>query len=210
MSHDTTFFTTPNATFNKADREAVAVIDGRPRMIKHPQAGHVGDYDAPVRTRGEGVRWISVVKTDGNVVYYTITAGAGDSNPNSEYAAERKQKMRHLGWFPVGECPLRVLEPNQFVDKSLVGDAPCDSKTCSRTNPCPHSDAERAARVAAHNELDAERCAAVKDPNEKLIAANAENNRELVAALTAAIAAKPSVDASAIAEILAALKKGGA
>lgn len=212
---ESAFYTTSNAAatgYNSRDREATMFVEGRPVQIKRPQGAHQGDYDAPVRVRAEGVRWISMVKTDGNTVFYVITCGAGDDNPDSDYARERKQKARALGWFPIASCPIALvangeLTRDHFVDRSMADAHPCEHGTYSIAKPCKHALAEKAARIAAHNAVETERAGAYKDPNAKLIEAQQAQTVALVEALTAALASKSDgVNAEQLTQLINAIK----
>lgn len=154
------FFINPHPEYNRSDRESYVVRDGKRLRVKRPQAPHQGDYEQPVRLRGEGSRYFTVVKTNGNAVFYTITSGAGDADTDSEYARERKQKLRACGWYRLGSCPVALLknaelQPGHFFDQSLLTEMPCNQGTHSLANPCPHALAEQRARIAANNAIGA-------------------------------------------------------
>jgi hypothetical protein len=182
------FFTLSNGAavgYNTPDRERWFSRNGKRIREKIPQAGHQGDYDQPIRMRGEGYRWISVVHSDGNVIRHVLTNGAGDMDPNSPYAQERRQKARALGWFPFGSCPVAMLRtgsihPSHFVDQSLVSATPCEHGTCSRDNPCPHAIAERDARMAAAKAAADERALTYKSQADKQLAEQREHNAEML------------------------------
>ena len=163
-SHEPTFFTTTTAEqtgFNRPDRESYVVRGGERMRVKHPQAGHVGEYDDFVRLRGEGSRWITVVNSQGSVIFHVLTNGAGDMNPNSEYALDRKQKAKFHGWYPIGQCPVALLAAGEmhkghFADRSMLTAQPCQPGTYSIGKPCKHALAEREARIEKHNAREAE------------------------------------------------------
>ena len=183
-----TFYTTTNAEqigYNKPDRESVVMRDGVAVRIKHPQAGHQGDYDAPIRMRAEGYRWITVVNSAGNVVPLVLTNGAADMNPNSEYALDRKQKARFHGWYRYGQCPVALLRAGEmhaghFADASLVKAQPCQPGEYSLERPCKHALAEQAARRAKHNAREQESAQAHAD---KLIASQQAQTNAITEAM---------------------------
>lgn len=195
FAREPAFYTTSNAAqtgYNNPDRETLVVVEGQPVKIKHPQGAHQGDYDAPIRMLREGRRWISMVKGDGNVVFYVITCGAGDDDPHSDYARERKQKARALGWFPIASCPISLLKTGallreHFVERSLLNQEACDHGSYSIVEPCPHARAEREARTRAHNRREHARDASFKDPSLKLIEAQQAQTTALVEAITSAM-----------------------
>jgi hypothetical protein len=210
-----TFYTTTNAEvigYNKPDRESVVMRGGTAVRIKHPQAGHQGDYDAPIRMRAEGYRYITVVNSVGNVIFYTLTNGAADMNPNSEYALDRKQKARFHGWYRLGQCPVALLRAGEmhaghFADESLLKAQPCQAGEHSLERPCKHALAEQAARRAKHNAIEQESADAHAN---KLVAAQAAqtdaitkamgdqtealmaSNREALQMIAAALGGQPS------------------
>lgn len=164
QSKEPTFYTTTDSEatgYNKPDREGYVMRNGKAVRVKHPQAGHQGDYDAVIRMRGEGQRWITVVNSQGNVIYYVLTNGAADMNPNSEYAIDRRRKAKFFGWYPVGQCPVALLAAGEmrrghFADRALLNEQPCQPGTYSIGKPCKHALAERDARRAAHNKIEKE------------------------------------------------------
>lgn len=183
------FFTLSNAEqvgYNSPDRERWVMRDGQRVREKIPQAGHQGDYDQPIRMRGEGARWVTVVHSDGNVIRHVLTSGAGDMDPNSPYAQERRQKARALGWFPFGSCPVAMLRtgsmhPSHFVDQSLVsGVTPCEHGTFSLDKPCPHAIAERDARMAATKARHEAHAISFKSREEKQLSEQREHNAEML------------------------------
>lgn len=200
------FWTTSNSAqtgYNSPDRERSIVVDGERRRIKHPQVGHQGDYDQPVRSWGEGTRWMRVIKTNGSEVFYVLTAGAADLDPNSQYALERRAKARAFGWFSIGACPVALLragqlEPGHFAERGLLDAQPCDPGSYSFRRPCPHVHVEAAARRAKHNAVDAELAAsfankaeqAQRDHTSALVAAQREQTEALIAVLGTALGAK--------------------
>lgn len=190
------FFTTTNAEqigYNKPDREGVVMRNGEAVRVKHPQSGHQGDYDSLVRMKGEGTRWWTVVKSDGSIVYYVLTNGAGDMNPNTEYALDRKQKAKFYGWFRLGQCPVALLRAGEmhkghfapvralnadgspkvdsqgkpvFEESSLLAANPCQPGTYSLDRPCPHALAEAKARSERNTVKEAESAQAHADKRE--------------------------------------------
>lgn len=201
-----TFYTTTNSEqigYNKPDREGLIISGGQSVRIRHPQAGHQGDYDAVIRMRGEGYRYITIVKSDGSTVFYALTNGAADMNPNSEYAQDRKQKARFFGWFRLGQCPVALLgagELNQehFADSSLLSAQACQPGTHSLEKPCPHALAEIAARRAKHAARESEsaeafadkQAAAQRAQTEALTSAMAEQTNAIVGTLATALGGK--------------------
>jgi hypothetical protein len=197
------FWTTSNAEqigFNSLDREKRIMRDGREVRVKHPQAGHQGDYDALVRMRGEGYRFMTIVKTNGATVFYTLTNGAADMDPNSGYAIERKQKARFYGWYRIGACPVALLRagemhPGHFVDQSLLEAAPCEHGTYGHSKPCPHALAEKAARQKRHAAYEAETAASYANKAEEaqraqtaaIVAAQQQQTEALVGVITSAL-----------------------
>lgn len=201
-----TFYTTTNSEqigYNKPDREGVVLQDGTPVRVRHPQAGHQGDYDSVIRMQGEGYRWITVVKTDGSTVCYVLTNGAADMNPGSEYAQDRKQKARFYGWFRLGQCPVALLGAGEmhqghFADRSLLKAQACQPGTHSLDKPCPHALAEIAARRAKHAARESEsaeafadkQAAAQRAQTEALTSAMAEQTNAIVGTLANALGGK--------------------
>lgn len=184
------FFTTTNSAstgYNKPDREETVLRDGRPVTIKHPQGGHQGDYDDVHRMQREGIRYVTIVNTQGNTVFYVLTNGAADMNPNSEYALDRKQKARFHGWYRLGQCPVALLAAGEmheghFADRSLLKATACQPGTYSLKAPCEHALSEQAARRARHNVVEDE---LAKAHENKAAAAAAAQTEALVAAQAA-------------------------
>ena len=178
--------TVPN--FNTADRERVSQRDGKVVRERIPQTGTVGDYDnrQPVNTR----RWLPVVRHEGHVVPHVYTNAAAHMDTSTSYAQNEMAVDRALGWFWTGSCPVALigtglLSGEQIVDKSLIEARPCAPGSFSEDKPCPHVLAEKTARMKQTAETERERAASYKDPTDRMIDAQREQQAALITALTA-------------------------
>lgn len=209
-----TFWIVDHPEYNKPDRESFVLSSGKRVRVKHPQGAHQGSYEQPIRVRGEGTSYLTVVKTNGNAVFYKLTSGAADVNVDSDYARERRQKMRACGWYPLAACPVSLLkngelQPGHFFDASLLDAMPCDHGTYSLAKPCPHALAEQVARVAANNAIGEQQELASRN---KLVEAQKAQTAALVEAQnaqTAAILAAQQAQTEAILALAAKPEKSG-
>lgn len=186
---DPTFWTTSDhasSGYNTPDRERTIAVDGETRKLKVPQGAHLGSYEQPIRVRKEGNRFITMVNGAGVVVYYTITAGAGDCDPNSPYALYRKLKARSFGWFPLADCPVALLRTGMIAKEhiaaaELLDAQPCQHGTHSLDKPCPHAIAERDARAARQRAKTDAIISAHESADEKLVKAQQAQTAMLLA-----------------------------
>lgn len=189
------FWTSTRPGYNQRDREIVRFENGRRIVEKVPQRGHQGDYEQRrTDVRCARARWLHVVTHHGNWIRMVLTSAAAHMDPNTEWGQYQRAKARHFGWFPLWSCPIALLatgelKPEQLVDQSLVGAAPCAVGSYSEKQPCPHCLAETDARRARHAADEAERFKNYKDAGEKTIEANRADMREQTAAITTAITA---------------------
>lgn len=211
------FWTTTKPGYNDADRQIMRMVNGRRVVEKFPQHGHVGDYDN--KQKAPGQRFIYVITHHGNEIAMCLTNGASHLDPNSGYGMYMKRKARFLGWFPPGGCPVVLvqsgeLQPDHIVDKSILKGQPCEPDKHSRRNPCKHSIAEKAARVAQHNRDESERLANYKGDGERLIEAQRDQTAAIIDVLKTAIADRESPERMAalikgIQDSMRTTKKGG-
>lgn len=195
MDEEPIFWGTTKPGYNDADRQTVRMVDGRKVVEKFPQHGHVGSYARP--QKAPGVRFVYVITHDGNEIAMCLTNGASHLDPNTGYGQYVRRKALFLGWFPPGACPCALLingdlTPDHIVDKSILEARACPPRMHSRANPCPHSIAEKVARVDQHKRDEAERLANYKSDGDRLLAATHEQTAALVDMLRAAIADRDS------------------
>lgn len=187
--------------YNRADRERPFMKGGKRLVERVPQSGHTGDYTD--RRKAPGVRYVTMVRHDGNTISFVLTCGASHMDANSDYGKLMQAKARFLGWYGPEQCPVAMyvagqLDENHFADASLLKATPCN-RSKGEKGPCEHSIAEKAARMAVHNESQKQIEIDNKDKattlQEKAIAAQREqteamvqSNRELAAAIGAGLA----------------------
>ncbi|HEY1813011.1 MAG TPA: hypothetical protein VGG74_11760 [Kofleriaceae bacterium] len=190
------FWTTTKPGYNDADRQSSRMVDGRRVVEKFPQHGHVGDYDNPQKAPGQ--RFIYVITDAGHEIPMCLTNGASHLDSNGPYAQYVRRKARFLGWFPPAACPAALLQvgeldADRIVDKSILDAKPClPDPNRNRFNPCPHSRAEKVARMKQHEADERERLANYKDNGQRLIEAQRDQTQALVEALQTAIADRES------------------
>lgn len=161
-----------------------------PAVERTPSRGVLGVHDA--QRPAPGIRSVRVVRHDGHVVDSCLTNGAAHLEPSLNnlgmYGQYMRAKWRALGWFPLGTCPLTQLAAGNlfaesFFDQSLLEQKPCTAKHDAR-NPCPHAQAELAARRAVQVEETRQIDARFVDKTEQLIDVQREGNHALVDAIT--------------------------
>ena len=193
------FWTSNSPGYNTNDRQRTFMKDGRKVTERHPQRGHGGDYEN--RLKAPGVRYIRVIDHHGHEIFHTLTNAAAHLDHTAPFGQYMLAKARHLGWFMPGACPVALLgtgemNRNHFVDQTLVGQTPCDPKSCSYENQCKHSKAERAARMAVTQ--------AIHDKREKAQKGDATLNLEATQAMTRTV----TEAVTKLVEIQTAEKKG--
>jgi hypothetical protein len=189
------FWTSTRPGYNNVDRERVTNVNGKRIVERVPQRGHQGDYEN--RRLAKGQRYITAVRHEGHVVSVVMTNGAAHMDPNTEFGLYQKAKMAHLGWYPIGGCPLAALAngnmmPGHFTDQSLLKDVPCPPSSCSEAKPCRHAIAERDARRKENSEAAKEVESKFVDPTTRMIDANREQSTELANIIAKALAGKDS------------------
>jgi hypothetical protein len=189
--------------YNTSDRERRSIgPDGREIVERVPQIGHQGDYEN--KKVASGVRYIEVVRHEGHVVALCLTNAAAHLDPSTGWGQQQRGKAHHFGWFPIGLCPVALLgtgelQAHHVKDRSLLDAEPCKPGTYGRENRCPHNIAEQVARSKFWGMAEAERAKAYKDPTDRLIEANQQQQREFAQTLAEAIKANsgnavPSTD----------------
>jgi hypothetical protein len=184
-------------------RSRTVMVNGRPVKHRYPQRGHQGDYD-DLRP-ATGIRFVYMVRHDGNVVAHTLTNAASHLDHTTPWGQYQMQQARFLGWFNPGQCPCALRETGDLKMHHLVSEEartgkPCAMGTYGWAEPhvfddnCPHSKAERAARQARHAEeqLEIERSYKAK---ELLVAENQSKTIDLLAKLVEQGANKPETPA---------------
>ncbi|HUR48207.1 MAG TPA: hypothetical protein VMY88_01570 [Acidimicrobiales bacterium] len=177
-----------------AMEEAFDDDTGQPVYEKIPQRGHVaGDYDNPVPS--PHARWLHVLRHDGHVVRVPLTCAAADLDGAQLTSQERRAKARHFGWIPVGSCPLAMVETGelkagQLIAKAIRGQEMCKHGSYGPNKPCPHYIAEEAARKELQKKATAKREKAHQSEADKLVAAQADQTKEIVGAITDALGKK--------------------
>jgi len=193
------FWTSNSPGYNTNDRQRTFMKNGVKCVERHPQRGHAGDYEN--RLKAPGTRYIRLVDHHGHEIFHTLTNAAAHLDHTAPFGQYMLAKARYLGWFMPGQCPVALLatgemKRNHFVDQSLIGQAPCDPKSCSYENQCQHSLAERAARMAVTK--------ATHDKREKAMKGDATLNLEATQAMTKTV----TEAVTKLVEIQAAEKKG--
>lgn len=187
----------PARRWNATTSQMEEVFDddtGQQVFEKIPQRGHVaGDYDNPIATNYS--RWLHVLRHDGHVVRVPLTCAAADLDTNQLTTQERRAKARHFGWIPVGSCPLAMvqtgeLKAGQLVAKGIRGQAMCAHGTYGPNKPCHHFVEEEAARKEMQKKMTDKREKAHQSEADKLVAAQADQTKEIVGAITDALGAK--------------------
>lgn len=194
-----------------APRRARKVADASTRTAavyeRHPQFCSLGDEpDKPGTSRRDYQRFVHVVRHDGHIVFATLTNASAHLDVNTGYAANQRNKHRHLGWFRFGQCPLAAamageLKPHLIVSYAIAdlvekNHPPCQPKRDARgaAIPCEHATIEIEARRKAHNAkaFKAE-AAELKEADKAMIAlaessvASGKDTASLVSSLSALI-----------------------
>lgn len=186
--------------WNPTSQTMEVVVDdetGQPVRERVPQRAHdpAGGYDAPRLARMS--RWLHVCTQQGNTVRVPISMAAADAEGTDHYGKMVRAKAQHLGWLPVGQCPLRLLaagavQRHQLVDPALREAASKNAAPCSgqhgEERPCPHYLAEETARKAAQARRQAKVDAAYKTDADKVIASNQQQTRDIVSGVAGALA----------------------
>lgn len=174
---------------NAERHRSIVDENGRRRLEKHPQIGHVGPYD-DYKT-ANGVRFYVMCRHDGNIVFHCLTNGAAHLDHNGPYGQYAMMKARYLGWFLPSECPCALVAAQTIEADTLVHAPnrtanPCKAGTYSYKNPCEHAVAEIAARRLLAKEIDDERRATMpKDVGDALPEAIREQTKTLISVLGA-------------------------
>lgn len=151
--------------FTRTNDEGEVIVEKYPATAKPPE-------DHPLF--GKRVqRWDLMVDHCGNQVRTVYTGGAADYGVGHQnYGAPLKRRHRMLGWFPLGECPLRLVLAGELaanhVSKSLRGKPPCGPGTHSAGRPCEHALAEEQARKDRNTRVQAKIADKYKSESEKL------------------------------------------
>lgn len=158
------FWTSNAPGYNTRDRQRTFMVNGEKRTERHPQRGHAGDYEN--RLKAPGTRYIRMVDHHGHEIFHTLTNAAAHLDHTAPFGQYQLAKARFLGWFMPGACPCALLatgelKANHVVAKQIVGEKPCAPGSYSYENQCPHSKAERDARMAV-----------TKAKHDKLVAAH--------------------------------------
>lgn len=184
----------PARRFNPSTGQMEEAFDnetGERLYERIPQRGHVGgDYENPVAGRSH---WMHVLRHDGHVVRVKLTCAAADYDLAQLTSQERQAKARHLGWIPVGHCPIALvgsgtLRREQLVAKELrSGQTPCQHGTYGELKHCPHYTIEATARQALQTVKQAKADRALQPESEKLVEAQRQQTKELVSAIADAV-----------------------
>ncbi len=177
------FWTSNSPGYNTNDRQRTFMKNGQKVTEKHPQKGHGGDYEN--RLKAPGTRYIRMIDHHGHEIFHCLTNAAAHLDHTAPYGQYAMQKARHLGWFMPGQCPCALLATgemsrNHFADQSLVKQQACDPKSYSYEDQCPHSKAERAARMAVTQ--------AIHDKREKAMKGEGVLNLEATQAMSKTVA----------------------
>lgn len=126
--------------------------NGRRVQERKPALSHQGDdYDRPTVHPQAERRYVDVVTHDGNEVALLLTNAASHLDTNTEYAGYQRAKARYFGWFPLDECPVRLIK-SRYLRRDLVVDPSLlTANVCRGPVPasgCQHAIAERDARRA--------------------------------------------------------------
>lgn len=191
LNREPIFWSSTTPGYNTADRERSFMRDGEEITIRFPQRGHSGDYDD--RTVARGLRYVDVVRHDGNIAPMVLTNAAAHLDPNTSFGHYQRSKARHYGWFTPGSCPVALLAtgeltPAKIFDKSILDQKPCMHGTHTDDNPCPHALAEIAARRTKKQAVELARNAAYKDPTDRMIEAGREQNQAFAQTVADALA----------------------
>jgi hypothetical protein len=192
MNREAIFWTTTTPGYNDSDRQRMVVVDdvvrGKPvkkrAVEKFPQRGHLGDYED--RRTAPGERWMLVVRHDGHEVRAVLTNAAAHMDSATGYGRYVRGKARALGWFDPGQCPCallltRELDADQVVSEEVRNGTPCAPNTYNRTNRCPHSIAEKNARMEVTRAITEDREEAMKSKEDKVLEALKEQTEALTA-----------------------------
>lgn len=195
MDRELIFWATTAPGGNTRDREKVVMKEGRKVRLRHPQRGHVGDYDD--RRTAPFQRFVNVVRHEGHVTALTLTNAAAHADLSTPYAEMMRAKARHFGWYPLGSCPCAGIMSGEFSRDAFVLEEvrkgqPCERGTYNEANPCKHALAERDARQKQHAGDEKERMSAFKDSTERMIEAGQAQAATIATAVKDAVAAAAS------------------
>jgi hypothetical protein len=129
--------------------------NGRPVKERFPQRGMQGDYDDP--RPASGIRFLYFVNDYGNTIPMVLTCGASHLDHTTGFGQYQLSQASFLGYFQPGSCPCALLSSGQLRMHHIVSDdvkngSPCAPGSFSFEKPCPHSVAEKAARLARSRE----------------------------------------------------------
>lgn len=182
MNREPIFWTTTTPGYNASDRERRVWVDDvlpngkkirKQATEKFPQRGHLGDYETRFQAPGE--RWMLVVRHDGHEVRAVLTNGAAHMDSATGYGQYVRAKARALGWYDPRQCPCALLatgglQPEHIVSEEVKAAEPCRPGAYDpKKERCPHSIAEKAARMAATKEIQDQREIAFKTKEDKLL-----------------------------------------
>ncbi len=192
------FWTSTTPGYNTRDRQRTFMSGGEKVTEKYPQRGHAGDYED--RRKANGVRFIRVVDHYGHEIFHTLTNAAAHLDHTAPFGQYMMQKSRFLGWFMPNHCPCALLSTgelakDQIVSAEVRSGKACEPGTYSYESQCPHSKAERAARLAKTTVAHDKRELAMKADSTKNLEATQEMTKmvaEAVAALANSQAEKKS------------------
>lgn len=185
------FWTSTIPGYNDSDRMRTFMRDGKRVTVRYPQRGHVGDYENKQKAPGDRFLWM--IDHHGFEFAMVLTCAAAHLNAHDGYGQDRMRKARHFGWYMPGQCPCALmatgeLSPDHIVDRSLIGQQPCEPGTYSFERRCKHSLSERAARAAQNKAIQDERELAMKPDAAKSVEATQALTEKLVETVTAALA----------------------
>lgn len=185
MEEDPIFWTSTRPGYNDRDRERVYMKAGRRVREKIPQTGHIGEPRS--KRKAPGLRFLYMIRHDGHEGAIVLTNAAAHLDPNTGWGQYQLMKARFLGWFASGDCPAALLgtgrlKPDHIVNKSIIGQLPCEQGTYDRDNPCKHTKLEQAARREQNAEDDRVMAIQYKDQGQKMLEAQAEQTKQIIEA----------------------------
>jgi hypothetical protein len=197
MNREPIFWTTTTHGYNDSDRQRVVIVDDvvngkkiKKRAVeKFPQRGHLGDYED--RRIAPGERWMLVVRHDGHEVRAVLTNGAAHMDSATGYGKYVRTKAAALGWYNPAQCPCALRSTGALRDEHIFSEeartgTPCPPNMYNVKDRCPHSVAEKKARVEAHSAIQDQREEEFKTKEDKILDAMKEQavaQREQTAAL---------------------------
>lgn len=161
--------------------------DGDPIVEKFPATAPPPE-DHPLHGRPVQ-RWDRMLSNDGNVYSVPWTGAAADySVDEAKYGRLLKARMRTLGWFPYGACPLKLVVSGElnprFLSETVRESRPCPPGSHSPGRPCPHTVEEEAFRKARHTRREAKRAVAFKSEADRILEATKEQQAKSAADTT--------------------------